>query len=228
MTSEDLILRVFTCKCCDDFDLPFKRCRSGKYYRFPPMIGSIESAPLLFVGINPRISDGNLELHDIIVDDLIKFKELSKNRFGNNAYIGMPGLERHYVLHVNVAQSLFPKLTFESVASVTELHFCASTSSVGLPYNYSSCTTLYMKSVLEIVSPFLVFAVGAHVERTLRNFFGTQQEEITARWSTGQAPVIILPHPNYFGPRAAQTITAVDKARNYLNSLRPSYGQVFK
>jgi len=223
MTSEELTLKVFKCMCCDRLDLPFKRCRSGKYYRFPPMIGAVGSAPLLFIGINPSISDTNQQLHNLIVEDMVKFIELSRNRVGTSAYIGSPGLEGHYVLHVSVTQSLFPDSQFESVASVTELHFCASSSSVGLPYDYSKCATLYLKSVLEIVSPLLVFTVGAHVERTLRKFFGTRQEGITAKWSTGGAPVINLPHPNKFGPRRVELQKAISIARGYLNTLSPGY-----
>jgi len=57
-------LNAFCCSHCDYTGLPFVRSEFGKFYRFPPIIGAVGQAPLLFVGINPRVSDSNRSLHE--------------------------------------------------------------------------------------------------------------------------------------------------------------------
>src|SRR5712691_1964444 len=107
-----LVAEVFGCMHCEGSGLPFVRCASTKFYRFPPIIGAVGKAPLLFIGINPRVSYSNRALHDAIVEDPKAFDALSQNRVGNGAYIANPGLETHYALHVRVAELLFPGAAF--------------------------------------------------------------------------------------------------------------------
>ena len=78
MDRDDLIEKVFNCVHCEG-RLPFERSASGKFYRFPPTIGAVGKAQLLFVGINPRVSDTNRDLHDTLVDDPAAFARLSRN-----------------------------------------------------------------------------------------------------------------------------------------------------
>jgi hypothetical protein len=220
MTAETLSTEVFHCMHCDRFGLPFVRDATGKFYRFPPTIGATGPAPLLFVGINPRVSASNRVLHDAIVHNHTRFEELRRNRVGTREYIGRDGLERHYALHVDIAHALFPGNPFDSVACVTELHLCASTSSVGLPFNSSECAGRYFGSVLEVVRPVVIFAVGIHVERTLRARVRTRRAEFDMTWQSGRAPVVTLPHPNSFGPKREGFDRAVSEAKRHLGEAR--------
>lgn len=216
MEQDQLNLVAFSCSYCERTDLPFIRSGLGKFYRFPPIIGAVGQAPLLFVGINPRVSDSNRSLHSTIVADYGAFVQLSRNRVGGRPYVGLCGLEKHYVLHARVAEALFPFEPFESVASVTELHLCASRSSKGLSANSSLCAERFLLSTLEIVSPSVVFAVGRHVERTLKKLFGGHFGSVC--WNSGSAPVITLPHPNARGPKHRQTHEAILRAKAYLKA----------
>lgn len=224
MTAETLSTAVFHCMHCDGLGLPFIRDATGKFYRFPPTIGATGPAPLLFVGINPRVSASNRVLHDAIVRDHTRFEQLRANRVGTREYIGRPGLERHYALHVDIAEALFPGKPFDSVACVTELHLCASSSSVGLPPSSSECADRYLGSVLEVVRPAVIFAIGRHVKRTLRARSGTQRAEFDLTWQSGRAPVVMLPHPNSFGPKREGFDRAIGEAKHYLKEATPPSG----
>lgn len=217
--SADIYAEVFSCRHCEGSRLPFVRSAVGKDYRFPPIIGATGNAPLLFVGINPRVSPSNQWLHDSIVNDPVRFSELARNRVGADKYIGTNGLERHYRLHNEVAASLFPGQPFEAIASVTELHFCASKSSVGLPYAHSRCAERYFASVLEIVRPTVVFAVGQHVLRTLRAQYPntSKLEPKEVLWPSGSARLILLSHPNAWGTRKGLIESATLQARELLH-----------
>jgi uracil-DNA glycosylase len=134
-------------------------------------------------------------------------------RAGGRPYIGLRGLEKHYALHATVAEPLGPFEPFESVASVTELHLCASGSSKGLPADSSRCAERFLRSTLEIVSPSVVLAVGKQAERTLKTLFG---ELGRVCWNSGSAPVVTLPHPAAWGPKRKETNSAIQLAMSYL------------
>jgi len=213
MNRDELLDQVYRCAHCDGCGLPFVRSGSGKVYRFPPTIGAVGSVPLLFVGINPRISASNRDFHNQLVDDFDRYKELSENRIDGGEYIGLDSSERHYALHLFVARALFPHDSFSSVAAVTELHFCASPSSAGLPPDSSRCIDRYFSSVLEVVSPTIVFALGKHVWRTL-----CYRRELQVKLDVESSlPLLVeLPHPNAFGPKKEPTGTAIAKAQEFL------------
>ena len=219
MTPDELLTAVFQCSHCEGTRLPFVRSAPGKFYRFPPTIGSAGQAPLLFIGINPRVSESNHALHQSIVTDHSAFVQLSKNRVGGQRYIGKFGLEKHYRLHAEVADALFPGAQFEDVAAVTELHFCASETSAGLPSDSSRCARRYLREVLQQVSPTVVFAVGKHVKCTLRTFFAGEGA-LVAVWPTGNAPIIALPHPASFGPKLEVRALAITQAALHLLARR--------
>lgn len=214
---ESLISKVFSCSYCDTVGLPFVRNTVGKFYRFPPIIGAMGQAPLLFVGINPRVSYSNQVLHDTIVSDPARFEDLAKNRVGDRKYIGTNGLEAHYAVHVKVANKLFPDRTFEAVAAVTELHFCASKSSIGLPYAKSQCAAMYFALVIAIVKPTIVFAVGKHVERTLRAMYqDASADQLQLFRPDGRIRLITLPHPNARGPKNKLIDSVILQAKKHL------------
>src|SRR5687767_39084 len=88
-----LIEEVYHCTHCAALGLPFLTSAAAKRaYRFPPIIGAMGVAPLLFVGINPRISDPNRHLHDALMADYKTFLAFAGNRFQSKRYIGHRGL----------------------------------------------------------------------------------------------------------------------------------------
>jgi uracil-DNA glycosylase len=213
VTWEDLIADVFACTHCEGTGLPFTRASDGKFYRFPPIIGATGTAPLLFVGINPRISESNRDLHEYLVHNPDAFRDLSVNRIKDVPYI--PNLEGHYRVHAQVAATLFPGTRFEEIAAVTELHFCTSAATKGL-LESRRCTDRYFARVLQLITPTVVFAIGKHVADRLSARVG---------WPGGRAPVFKLPHPNdrlTGTARAAQIAAAINAARRH-NPKRDRY-----
>jgi uracil-DNA glycosylase len=178
-----LLDEVRLCNHCDDLQLPFEMAsHGGRAFRFPPTIGATATAPLLFVGINPRVSDSNRDLHSALWHDPSAFSELAGNRFQGRTYIGEQGLERHYAAHVCIAHEVFPDQLFENVGVVTELFFCASESSRGLPVEHSPCAERYFERVLAIVQPQVVFAVGRRVENYLVRRYGVEARKGLMKW----------------------------------------------
>lgn len=89
----NLVEEVHRCMHCVPLALPFTPCDSaGRSFRFAPTIGAVGMAPLLFVGINPRVSDSNRDLHLALMRDISTFRELAGNRFRDRDYIGPQGL----------------------------------------------------------------------------------------------------------------------------------------
>lgn len=217
---EHLSRRVFECMACDRRGLPFLRDSGGRFYRFPPTIGAVGQAAMLFIGINPRVSSSNRDLHEAVSGHWGQFESLRRNRSANRPYIGLNGLERHYKLHAEVARLLFPREAFDTVAAVTELHYCASSSSRGLPLETSFCADRYLAAVLSVVRPVVVFAVGVHVERTLRQHSCRSRScprgGLALTVGDRYAPVVSLPHPNAFAEKREPTARAVEAARTVL------------
>jgi hypothetical protein len=175
------------------------------------------TAPLLFVGINPRVSNSNRHLHNALMCDPSTFLELAGNRFHGQHYIGPQGLEGHYSAHVRIARQLFPDQSFETIAAVTELFFCASESAKGLPAQRSPCATKYFERVLALIQPKVVFAVGSQVESYLVRRFGSVDSKTFVTWGqTARALMIVIPHPNQRGERLSKWQAAAESARAYL------------
>lgn len=217
MNRHELLQKAFECSHCDNARLPFVRDLTGRSYRFPPTIGAVGAAPLLFVGINPRISESNRQLHESISSNSEAFVELSGNRFRGRRYIAEAGLEGHYRMHVTVAAELFPGREFEEVAAVTELHLCASETSVGIPRSAMRCLDRFFQSVLDQVQPSVIFAVGQHVLASLRGATTSENRQPTDSSKTAAWTVVSLPHPNAFGPRNELIARAISEARTHLN-----------
>lgn len=223
--TEAFLKEVFHCRHCESLRIPFVVCQTaGRAFRFPPTIGAIENAPLLFVGINPRITDSNRYLHeDLMRDDSSSFQELARNRFHSHPYIGAQGhqqggthKERHYSVHVRITRQLFPSRPFESVAAVTELFFCSSVSSRGLPIQDSPCAAKYFERVLALIRPRVVFAVGRAVEDYLVKRYNSENGNTVVKWgNNNQARMIAIPHPNSRGEKISKWRWAAEIAQPY-------------
>src|SRR5438105_4479422 len=95
-TRETLIEEVYRCMHCAHLRLPFVACDdAGRAFRFPPTIGAMGTAPLLFVGINPRVSDSNRHLHDTLMHNYpTRPCQPHKFTLSGNTNLGMIGLDQ--------------------------------------------------------------------------------------------------------------------------------------
>jgi uracil-DNA glycosylase len=214
--SEALRNDVFGCEACGAKDYGFGRIEgTTAFSKFPPTIGAQGNVPLLFVGMNPRISQSNLDLYGTIMRDADAFGALAFDRWK-----GMPYLrsERHYKLHLEVARRLFPDSGFSSVAAVTELFFCATENSKRLPLTGSSeCADRFLDRVARQVQPKVVVAIGSPVRRYFerRRVSGTAVC-FQARLGDKMVSVVQVPHPAGFGPKTEYLDRAVEAARSVL------------
>ena len=187
-----LRMKVFGCEECTDI-VAFRRPpHGGPFYKFPPILGAQGTAPLLFIGINPRRTDTNRDLHEWLAGSPDNFERLAaKNRDEKDeAYIARAGPEPHYHCHAIVVEEVFGHGTlFESKAAVTELFLCASKSA---PVTYdrlkserSPCADRYLSEVMELVQPEVIVSVGSTVKGHLSRYF-TKMINV---------PVVYMKHP---------------------------------
>ena len=199
---ESLLKQAFECRRCQGTDW-FASGSHGADYRFPPIIGCHSKPKLLFVGLNPRASETNVQLHEAVSGSYQAFRDLSNNRTPEgDRYIAPAGRERHYRLHTRIARDVFPGQKFEEVAAVSELHLCASESASRLPTD-GPCNTVFLPRVLQSCSPEIVVALGARV----RDWFRTRatleldERQLMAKVGGSSYRVLVLPHPNSRGPK---------------------------
>ena len=166
---------VFGCEWCDGIPAFQRPPTGGSFYKFPPIIGAQGPAQLLFVGINPRRSDTNRELHNWLMQSPDAFAQLAENRQQDGRpYVAHDGDEEHYRCHAVVVEGVFVghERRFESKAAVTELYFCASESgSELLELGRSPCAERYLSRVIDIVKPSIVIAVGWKAHNHLGQHF---------------------------------------------------------
>ena len=186
--SDLLRKKVFGCEECANI-ADFRRPPGGgPFYKFPPIIGAQGAAPLLFIGINPRRSGSNQDLHEWLMRSLANFEQLSRNRdLDGNPYITPFAREGHCHCHATVVEEVFGRGTkFESKAAVTELFLCASeTMPPSLTYAKSGCAQRFLSQVIAITKPKVIIAVGEMVKRHLHQHFD----------KTTGVPIIPMVHP---------------------------------
>ena len=209
------ILRdAYSCSRCPAI-FGFTPSSSGSYFKFPPLIGANDQADLLFVGINPRRSASNSNLHHQLMSSKKAFKDLAANRVNGSPYIHHDSGEPHYHDHLEIIRQVYgkPRL-FESCACVTELFLCASKNSAGLPHPESPCAAHFLPMILEIIQPKVIVAVGSRVFA----YFKTQPGFLEAKdeWAFlhhGQkVPVIKMPHPGNSKLAPSQRRVAIQAA----------------
>ena len=195
---EQFLSEVYTCKRCpSEYDFT-SATDMEPYFKFPPTIGALGHADLLFVGINPRISRNNLRLHKEIMADKTAFADLAENRDGHEPYIVKGGREKHYHHHVEIVESLYGDgAKFEDHAAVTELFFCATENAANLPINIYPCADLYFDRVFRKVKPRIVVCVWKTVfEYFRRRFHMNTNESFLITIEEHSSMVVFLPHPN--------------------------------
>jgi hypothetical protein len=195
-------LANFDCDHCADKGFGFQRQpTTRRLYKFPSSIGADGAAPLLFAGINPRKSDSNAELHDLITSDLNAFDQLSRNRLFGEAYIATNGREKHYRVHARIATAASESngAPFENVAACTEAFLCATEDATPaiaacLRNGAGPCVERHFWNTIRRVQPKVVIAVGTLVCDFLSRYcIGSPP-----RVNTGDKPALLaIPHPSH-------------------------------
>jgi hypothetical protein len=202
-TASSLLGDVFECSACEGRGFGFSRPAEDRpSYKFPPTIGATGIAPLLFVGINPRISPGNRWLHELIMGSRVAFENLSRNQVNGQSYIAKTGGESHYNYHLRLVECVFGEgARFEDHAAVTELFLCAKETSTGLPSDHSPCADRFLERTMLQVRPRVVIAVGKPVEDYFRNLELSCASHFDVNLAGIAVTVVVVPHPNFHGPR---------------------------
>ncbi len=202
--------------CCDCANLGFGFTRPNKnspLYKFPPTIGAKGEAPLLFIGINPRISKSNCFLHMALMSNPKKFNDLACNRYGNYNYIAINGMERHYNIHALIASSVFPGKSFEDTAAVTELFLCAKETSEDLPLDNSPCADKYLDRTINQVKPRVIIPLGRIVLSYLQTKFSQREDIFSVETGGHSVTVIPMNHPSPRAKKIWPTEWTIEKIR---------------
>lgn len=192
-----LLKDVYSCNTCPA-SYGFTLSPSARNYKFPPLIGGGSHLEILFVGINPRRTESNRQLHSILMSSKKAFADLSSNKANGIPYIGRNGQEFHYRFHVRLVEKIFGESKpFESVAGVTELFLCASRKSTGLPLPSSRCADQFLPRTLQIAQPKVIVAVGEKVMAYFKSKTHRQigLAEIEVHLWEKSYPVFGMPHP---------------------------------
>ncbi|HEY1662992.1 MAG TPA: hypothetical protein VGI03_11285 [Verrucomicrobiae bacterium] len=197
---KQLFRDVFDCDKCNH-NYGFNRPTPEKpYFKFPPTIGATGKADLLFVGINPRISENNRNLHHRIIGDKRAFADLAENRDGDKAYIATGCKEKHYHHHMNIVKMFYGEGSrFEDHAVVTELFLCATGNTQKLPRGHYPCANRFFDRVFLKVQPRFVICIWKRVF----DYFQKQAHIVTDEnfpitIGGHTSAVIYLPHPNSY------------------------------
>lgn len=188
--ADRLMVEVFDCEHCVRLGAFSKSPVNGRFYKFPPIVGKSREANVLFIGINPRRSKTNKELHEWLMESPENFGKLAGNELKDGRpYIAIDGEEEHYHCHMIVVEGVFGEGTeFEEVAAVTELYLCANESGSGLlDLGRSICAERHLRRVIEIVNPRVVIAVGQMVQTQLTEYFG----------DLFSSPIVFMVHPRH-------------------------------
>lgn len=186
---------IYNCMLCKRFGFTAPAAQKP-FFKFPPTIGAIDEAPILFVGINPRRSSTNLDLHDSLMADVNVFHDLARNRYRGRRYIAFPGgQEVHYNNHARIAGAIFPGRHFEEVAAVTELFLCAKENSSGLPVIESPCAEQFFDRTIRQVRPSVVIPVGKQALGYFQSRFHQTAELFAFAIGDCCARVVPMSHP---------------------------------
>ena len=194
----ELLRTVYVCDHCLNLGFGFTRPRSqAGFYKFPPTIGAVGEASLLFIGINPR-NLGNEALHERIMTHPEAFEALSQNRVDQERYIKNEGEESHYRPHMRIVRGVYGAVAqFEDHAVVTELYFCATPDSKSLGRMKSPCANTYLNAVLDQVKPRLIICIGKLVWDYVRWKFAVEGDApFEVSWSGRKVRVVRTTHPN--------------------------------
>jgi hypothetical protein len=142
-----LLREVYPCTHCQSFG--FKGHEDNKpYFKFPPTIGAEGEAPLLFVGINPRISSGshypgNEDLHNRLMGSKDAFAALAQNRDGRDRYIAPGCAEKFYHRHMKVSPLRY-KVGIKPTAFTRVLQECMSFKvTLAILRNHNGTTSVF-------------------------------------------------------------------------------------
>jgi hypothetical protein len=177
----------------------------ARYAKFPAIIGGLRRVEILFVGINPKITERNRRIYPKLTVDERTFAEFSRNQFQGGPYVVLNGQEPHYNLHCRIVGSIFKNSRFEDRAAVTELFLCATKDASTFPAGQSRCADTYFETVVRAVEPEVIVMLGRKVRRYMERRYGirgTQSRAVVA----GKTRTFI--HTTHSRFASAQTISA--------------------
>jgi uracil-DNA glycosylase len=195
ITVSQLLDKAFACRLCPKSYGFSSRTADEPFFKFPPIIGKTHDANLLFVGINPRISNSNRSDHDFWMRDKPNFRSLSENKLRGQFYIEQ---EPHYRFHIRLVKILFGEYCkFENVAAVTEIFLCATKDSNGLPSPESPCADIYFGDTVGLTNPKVIVAVGGRVMEYFNILPNNKwiQNQMVLKFDGRAIPVDSIPHP---------------------------------
>jgi uracil-DNA glycosylase len=195
MTISQLVDKVFVCRLCDKSFGFSSRTKDDPYFKVPPIIGKPDDAELLFVGINPRITESNRADHKLWMRHKSNFCDLSSNKFRGNPYIER---EHRYRSRVKLVKMLFGEnCQFENIAAVTEIFLCATKDSGGLPDPKSPCADLFLENVVQLTKPKIIVAVGQRVMRYFVILANKKyiRDQLALRFENRDVPVVEMRDP---------------------------------
>jgi hypothetical protein len=200
---------------CDAERFKFERPRPGAgFYKFPPTIGATGRAHLLFVGLNPRRSGTNLDLHVRVMRDITAFDALARDRERGRPYLQA---ESYYDDIRSIAAAAFPGRMFSEVAAVSEFYLCATEKTRHMMKS-SPCAPRFLHRVIPLVAPSIILPVGKVVADHFRRIARVENREPFRVAVSGHAAHVgPMPHraaqPNAYPPGESYA-TQLERARS--------------
>jgi uracil-DNA glycosylase len=199
---EKLIKEVFKCKKCSE-SYGFTRANGGPYFKFPPTIGATGKVKILFIGINPRISETNKDLHEKI-SNIKDFIALTTNidPLTGEPYIAVDAKERHYRYHAKIIKDIFGSENFEKYAAVTEIFLCASKGSSNKLRRESEKGNVceFLEKTVAQVGPEIIVVVGVPPYNYFKqkDIFEEDRLNISgkSKLNAKEVPIVKMHHPN--------------------------------
>lgn len=201
---EEHCRNVYGCNLCleegerDGFVRQNVNLDAGPFFRFPPVIGKTQNVDLLFVGINPRISATNRNLHERLMSDFETFRSFGHNRRSDySRYITRGARETHYRSHLTVVHAIYGySCHFDEVAAVTELVLCASKSKPGAS---NVCADAFLNKTISITAPKIIIQVGVTVKKHFNKYYRQNKHPSSSLQSIdfphGETYIVTIPHP---------------------------------
>ncbi len=174
-----------------------------------PWNGDIENAKILFISSNPSISQTEKYPLGSWADEDIK--NFFINRFSKDAEWVK---EQRNILRKDGTYSKKPVKFWSEIGktasillnindpepgkdyAITEIVHCKSVKEIGVKKAVDTCTSKYLKRILNISSAKVIVCLGAHVLNVLSKLFNLKIESRISSMPDFNKMILFLPHPN--------------------------------
>lgn len=221
--------------CGDHACCVLVKSQTGSWQMPEPWAGHLDSAPLLFVGSNPAISEEEEYPEDSWPPE--KIYNFFHDRFDpestwvrHRRVLNKDGKRGKAVRFWRAVQERADEILGPlSVTAnpgehyaLTEVVHCKSPKEKHGVYKAASiCADSYFKRILGVSTANILIALGALARETIRRLYEIKTTETLTTISIGDRDVIVvfLPHPAAFGKREEKTLSYIVKSEG-LNRLR--------